>query len=112
MRYKLGEGQGDAGAKGAGPPVHATARYGDVDVVGLDGVRQPQRFGHDHAVGRRREVLVERATVDGDGAFTFTLRRAQTDAGDGLFAATGGLAEWLRQRTTPVTYEARRAPSM
>src|SRR4051794_28844758 len=39
-----------------------------------------------------REVVLERALVDGDGAGSFT----DPDSGDSTLAAAGGLYEWVR----------------
>src|SRR5262249_12635033 len=65
---ELGQSPGDAEAQGTGLARGAPSADGGVDVVGVPGRRQPEGLGRDHAMGGRREVLLDRAPVDGDGA--------------------------------------------
>ena len=95
LGVELDERPGDAEAQGTGLAGGATAEDRGVDVVGLGELGGAQRLGEDHLVGLRREVVGERALVDGDGAVALGLVGADADAGDGLLAATGGLHEGL-----------------
>ena len=61
LGVELAQAAGDAEAHGAGLARDPAAVDGGVDVVGLGRVGDPQRLGHQHAVGRRGEVLLERA---------------------------------------------------
>src|SRR5581483_11770939 len=90
----LAEAAGNAEAHGAGLARDTAPVDGGVDVVGLSGVGHPQRLGQEHAVRGRGEVGIERLLVDRDGA----LAGAKADAGHGLLAASGGLAEWCGHR--------------
>src|SRR5688500_15043628 len=109
LGVELGKGAGDAEAEGTGLARHAATVDGGVDVVHLVGVGDLEGLGHDHAVHGRREVVLEAAAVDRDGAGAGT----DPDPRDGPLAAAGGLVERLGQRRTPVTacggYDARLA---
>ena len=89
LGVELAQGPGDAQAEGAGLAGHPAAVDGHVDVPRLGGLGQPEGLGDDHPVGGRGEVLLERVPVAGDGA----LAGAEADPGDGLLAASGGLAD-------------------
>src|SRR4029078_5308814 len=87
LGVELDEAAGDAQAEGAGLAGGATAVDGGVDVVHRLGLRQAERLREDHAIGVRREVVGDVATVDRDLAFA----GVEADPGDGLLAAAGGL---------------------
>src|SRR5262245_5284983 len=85
----FGERAGQRHAHRARLATDATTGDRRVDVEALVGVEQAQRLDGLHAMGRRREVGLERATVDRHHACS----GAQAGAGDGLLAATGRLGE-------------------
>ena len=67
----------------------ATAMNGGVDVVGLAGLGDGERLEQRLDLHLRREELVDRTAIDGDGAGAV----AETHAGDGTLATAGGLGE-------------------
>src|ERR1700722_1062359 len=81
---------GDPQSHGARLPRDAAPVDGGVDVVGLRGVGDPQRLGQQHAVGGGGEIGLDGLLVDPDRS----LAGPEADAGDRLFAASGGLGEW------------------
>src|SRR6202012_1840927 len=64
----LAQAAGDAEAHGAGLARDPAAVDRGVDVIGLGGVRHPERLGDEHAVGGGREVALDRELVHPDGA--------------------------------------------
>src|SRR3954452_6548042 len=85
----FGERAGEGHAHRPGLATDATTVDRRVDVVALGGIEQPQRLDGLHAMSRRGEVRIERATVDGEHAGA----RTQPGAGDRLLATAGGLGE-------------------
>ena len=67
----------------------ATAMNGGVDVIGLAGLGDGERLEQRLDLHLRREELVDRAAIDGDGAGAV----AEAHAGDGTLATAGGLGE-------------------
>src|SRR5580698_8197359 len=101
----LAQAAGNAQAHGAGLSGDAATVNGGVDVVGLVGVGEAQRLGHQHAVRGRGEVALNRQLVHRDRPLAGT----EADAGHRLLAAAGGLCEWCGHVVLPRIQRARRA---
>src|SRR6476619_465861 len=86
LRVELGQGARDPVADGAGLAGGPSARHPYEDVELLGRVHGQERLLDDHLQDVVREVLVERALVDGDGAGA----RDQPDARHRGFPATRG----------------------
>src|SRR5439155_25207738 len=70
LGVELDQGAGDPETEGTGLPAVATSVQRRVDVVHVVRVGRTQRLRDHHAMGLRREVVLEGAPVDGDAPGT------------------------------------------
>src|SRR6266508_3423500 len=98
LLVEVDQGAGDAVAQRAGLPGDPAAVEVGHDVVALERVGDPQRLGHQPAVGRVGELVLERAVIQLERAGP--LEQPYPD--DGLLAASGAAGQqgWSSQQVS------------